>query len=189
MLGLVLRSAEAARLSPHATPFRSKLRVQTISSHSHLSHSPHSLDDIFIPSARKKARSVRSRRNGKKRSNSTDDTTFVSVTLNRISRILTLSTATPPRDWEADEGVSVGGVLNTLQADGSLLTREAGEVEAHATPLHLAVRYGHVACVRALLKGGADPCLRDGTGYSPYKVARKGFAVHARFVFDVWRRT
>ena len=49
-------------------------------------------------------------------------------------------------------------------------------------PLHVAIRSGgskgKVEVAEALLAGGADPCIRDAKGYTPYQIAREGGAIH-----------
>ncbi len=44
---------------------------------------------------------------------------------------------------------------------------------AGSTPLHAAVRYGHTACIAALLKAGADPNAVNENGWTPLQVAAK----------------
>eukprot|EP00301_Raphidiophrys_heterophryoidea_P022098 c6339_g1_i1.p1 GENE.c6339_g1_i1~~c6339_g1_i1.p1 ORF type:complete len:1818 (+),score=264.71 c6339_g1_i1:42-5495(+) len=46
-----------------------------------------------------------------------------------------------------------------------------GTLEAHASPLHLAVIYGNFECVDELLAAGASPSTKDSTGFAPYKTA------------------
>lgn len=53
--------------------------------------------------------------------------------------------------------------------DKSAMTREPGEIEAHASPLHLSVRWGRPKCAEQLIAAGANPFAKDGTGFSPYK--------------------
>ena len=48
---------------------------------------------------------------------------------------------------------------------------EKGYAQAHATPLHLAVRYGQADCVQTLVAHGADPYETDGTGFSAFDVS------------------
>eukprot|EP00300_Choanocystis_sp_HF-7_P020099 c20510_g1_i1.p1 GENE.c20510_g1_i1~~c20510_g1_i1.p1 ORF type:complete len:1811 (+),score=394.21 c20510_g1_i1:90-5522(+) len=45
----------------------------------------------------------------------------------------------------------------------------SGESEGHASPLHLAVRYGRVECIKVLLKHGASPLDYDATNFSPFQ--------------------
>ena len=44
--------------------------------------------------------------------------------------------------------------------------RGASEIPTR-TPLHYAAKYGHLDCIRLLLKYGADPNSKDGDGYTP----------------------
>eukprot|EP00301_Raphidiophrys_heterophryoidea_P026661 c9258_g1_i1.p1 GENE.c9258_g1_i1~~c9258_g1_i1.p1 ORF type:complete len:1607 (+),score=445.52 c9258_g1_i1:549-5369(+) len=64
-----------------------------------------------------------------------------------------------------------------------------GECEGHASPLHLAVRYGKVTCASVLMRHGASPLRIDATGFSPYQTAlwelyatRKRLEAHQEFI-------
>jgi ankyrin repeat protein len=41
------------------------------------------------------------------------------------------------------------------------------------TPLHIAASYGHLACVRTLVKAGAGVKAKDAEGRSPLDYARR----------------
>ena len=77
-------------------------------------------------------------------------------------------------------GTNSGRIVAALVDGGADPNRKnpAGE-----TPLHTTIRNGgnaeHPSAVEALLHLGADPCLRDATGYIPYNTAREGGTVHS----------
>lgn len=60
-------------------------------------------------------------------------------------------------------------VVEALLARGVPATRE----ERGRSPLSLAAEKGHAEVIRALLAGGADPCLLDGHGRTPLDVAEE----------------
>ena len=41
------------------------------------------------------------------------------------------------------------------------------------TPLHLAAFHGHADLIKMLLEAKADPCARDGTGWTPVDYAKR----------------
>eukprot|EP00300_Choanocystis_sp_HF-7_P020629 c20641_g1_i1.p1 GENE.c20641_g1_i1~~c20641_g1_i1.p1 ORF type:complete len:1842 (+),score=485.68 c20641_g1_i1:241-5766(+) len=60
---------------------------------------------------------------------------------------------------------------DTKSIPSNLAMMVHGECEGHASPLHLAVRYGHVECVRVLMAHGASPMFNDATLFNPYQTA------------------
>eukprot|EP00298_Acanthocystis_sp_HF-20_P017113 c21668_g1_i6.p1 GENE.c21668_g1_i6~~c21668_g1_i6.p1 ORF type:complete len:1224 (-),score=492.22 c21668_g1_i6:65-3736(-) len=69
-----------------------------------------------------------------------------------------------------DMGIMLSANMNSMYSKPTI-QQEPGTIEAHATPLHLAVRYGRAKCVQELVQAGCDPFLIDGTGFSPFQTA------------------
>ncbi|KAL2192581.1 ankyrin repeat-containing domain protein [Corynascus similis CBS 632.67] len=70
----------------------------------------------------------------------------------------------------AAESGLVDVVILLLQADAN---RNHQTSETRETPLHLAVRHGHDAVVKALIEAGADITLMDAKGDSPKSLAQR----------------
>ena len=77
-------------------------------------------------------------------------------------------------------GPDEGGPVTALLRAGADPNRKYPGGDA---PLHIAIRQGgtngKVDVVRALLRGNADPCIRDANRYTPYQIATEGGAIHS----------
>ena len=84
-----------------------------------------------------------------------------------------------PLQLFARVGSNDGRIVRALVDGGANPDRKNPEGE---TPLHTAIRNGGNAenpdVIETLLATGADPCIKDASGYVPYNTAREGGDVH-----------
>jgi len=57
--------------------------------------------------------------------------------------------------------------IDTSEVPDTFNQRSKGTLEAHANPLHLAVRYGYFECVDELLAAGGSPSTKDNKNFEP----------------------